>query len=118
MKLKILLVISLLLSSCALFRVAEPYKINGNYYMVGDNNCVQWRVTDFNRIDCYDSSGTPTGYRTAMSQQDMMLYINKQNQSSQSNKSNIVYCKKIGDYSGRVYQFERGYCPAGYFKSN
>ena len=113
-KLFLIVVFCVTLQACA--SSARPYKYNGGYYMVGDSSCSQFNVRTSNSINCYDSKGTPTGYRNAMTDQDMMMYTSQQSasQSSAPSFNNTVNCTKIGDISGQVYQF-KGFCPAGYF---
>jgi hypothetical protein len=51
-----------------------PNVFNGNYYMAGDKSCK--RITSINdtRVMCYDKKGQPTGYRDAMTAQDMQAW--------------------------------------------
>lgn len=77
MKLKrILLIFSvLLLASCA---QAMPNLINGRYYMAGDAECAKVSVLSSSRIMCYRKDGTPTGYRDAMTDQQLQMYMHNQ----------------------------------------
>lgn len=36
-------------------------------------------------------------------------------QYNNSGSSNVVSCKKLGDLSGQVYQFQTAFCPYGYY---
>lgn len=61
-----------LLGGCA--TSASPRYVNGNYYMVGDASCVRGRMLSETRIMCADKHGNDTGYRDAMSPQQMQMY--------------------------------------------
>lgn len=61
----------LILSGCA---IKSPRAINGKYYMAGDSNCRRYRVISDDRIMCLNSDGQETGYRNAMSDQELEMY--------------------------------------------
>lgn len=61
------------LTGCA--SVAEPNLRNGHYFMAGDKNCKQGRNVSDTRIMCYNNKLQFTGYRDAMTQQDMQMYL-------------------------------------------
>ena len=107
----------LLISGCA--TTAMPNYVNGNYYMGGDAACARYRVLSDTRIMCMDKNGTDTGYRDAMTPEQMQMY-NMQQQQMQSQaapqiKQQTVSCKKWGDFSGQIYQFASSICPVGYY---
>lgn len=80
-KILIPLLAIVVLSGCA--SSASPQKAyhDGNYYLTGDNNCSKWRPLSQGRIMCYKSDGvTQTGYRTAMTQADMQMYMYQRQQ--------------------------------------
>ena len=54
--------------------VATPRYINGGYYMAGDSSCVAYRPLSASSIMCVDTEGKDTGYRTAMTNQDLQMY--------------------------------------------
>lgn len=62
------------LSSCA---TAQPNFLNGNYYMSGDDDCVSARQVRDKTIMCFDSSDRPTGHRTAMTDQQLRMYMHQ-----------------------------------------
>ncbi len=70
---KVLIALSaLIISGCA--STAMPNFYNGNYYMAGDPSCVRMRPLSSTRIMCVDKSGANTGYRDAMTSQQMQMY--------------------------------------------
>lgn len=65
-------VAAVILTGCA--SSAAPRYIDGNYYMVGDANCRTGMAVSPTMIMCGDKSGAQTGYRNAMTAQDMQMY--------------------------------------------
>lgn len=61
----------LILSGCG---GASPRALNGKYYMAGDSNCVRYRIISDSRVMCMDADGRETGYRNAMSDQELQMY--------------------------------------------
>lgn len=53
---------------------AAPYYMNGNYYMVGDVSCINARTLSPTRIMCVDKDGNNTGYRDAMTSEQIQMY--------------------------------------------
>lgn len=84
---------SLALSGCA--GMAEPNLRQGHYFMAGDKNCKQGKNVSETRIMCFDNKRRFTGYRDAMTEQDMQLYlagrIQDQIASAQFNQSMQQY---------------------------
>lgn len=70
------LALVVLLSSCA-----APSFYNGKYYMAGDLDCQSMKQVDDNRVTCYDSEKNETGYRTAMTDQQLQMYMHQQSMS-------------------------------------
>jgi len=68
----VVLVAALVLAGCA--TSAAPRYVNGNYYMVGDASCVRGRMLSPTRIMCADKHGSETGYRDAMTTEQMQMY--------------------------------------------
>ncbi|MDD7970777.1 hypothetical protein [Roseinatronobacter alkalisoli] len=66
------------LAGCAGGMAAAPNFLNGNYYMAGDETCVQIQQIAPDRVMCHDKTGQATGYRQAMSMQQMQMYIHHQ----------------------------------------
>lgn len=58
--------------------------------MAGDSNCVQMRQLSSTRIMCIDKNGQSTGYREAMTSEQMQMYrmqmLNEQAQMEQLNR--------------------------------
>jgi hypothetical protein len=78
------LIATFVLSGCA---SAMPNAINGKYYMAGDSNCKRYRQILDDRIMCIDSDGRDTGYRDAMSDQELQMYHYKQVEESAAQES-------------------------------
>ena len=79
---KITILISLLgillgLSSCGV--TPGPRYFNGNYYWI-DSNCVGVRPLTATSIECRNSDKEETGYRNAMTNQEMQAYKYQQQQ--------------------------------------
>lgn len=53
---------------------AAPNLIDGQYYMAGDSNCARYNRLSTSRINCADKNGNSTGYRDAMSDQELYMY--------------------------------------------
>lgn len=72
-------------------RTATPNNIAGKFYMAGDSNCVRYRQLSSTRILCIDTNGAETGYRDAMTDQELQMYMHNrtiaQQQSAQLNQS-------------------------------
>ncbi|HEX8595921.1 MAG TPA: hypothetical protein VF682_21980 [Pseudomonas sp.] len=77
----VLAVVFVVIGGCA--SEAAPNYYNGGYYMAGDPSCVQMSPLTASRIKCYDSDGVVTGYREAMSSQDIQMYQYGQAQQTQ-----------------------------------
>lgn len=72
----------LMIAGCA--STPEPNFFNGKPYMAGDSDCVKIRALSDTRIMCVDKKGKDTGYRDAMTPEEMQLYyFNKLNQQIQ-----------------------------------
>jgi hypothetical protein len=81
LKVSVLAVTCAVMSGCA--GEAAPNYFNGGYYMAGDSNCTRMSVLGASRIMCYDSDGNATGYRDAMSSQQLQMYQYNQSQQTQ-----------------------------------
>ena len=95
-----LIFISTLVAGCA--GSAQPYFYEGRYYMAGDSNCTRWNWLSSTRIMCSDSDGNQTGYRDAMTNQQLEMYRHNQTMRSNSynnnnnNNSGPTWCNRIG----------------------
>ena len=74
--------VALIINGCA--GSAMPNAVNGKFYMMGDSNCVRYRVIDSNRVMCYNSNGQEMGYRRAMTNQELQQWRFNQSQSNAS----------------------------------
>lgn len=83
-ELKALIVLSTIacLGGCA---SAQPNFNYGHYYMTGDSECAYTQQRTENTIHCYNSDKEPTGYRVAMTDQQMSMYMHKQSMTQQAN---------------------------------
>ena len=88
MKKALLGALSILLAGCTTY--AAPNFINGQYYMAGDSSGERYQVISASRIMCMDSSGNQSGYREAMTSQQLQMYqyqqVNQQLQMQQLNQ--------------------------------
>jgi len=64
------------LTGCA--SAARPFSLNGNYFLAGDKNCARYRELSSNSIMCLDKHGKEIGYRNAMTNQDLQMYMQQQ----------------------------------------
>jgi hypothetical protein len=74
----------LVLSGCS--RSASPQFLRGNYYMTGDSNCRLSRHRTDDSITCYDSDDNKTGYRNAMTDQQLEMYRYEKQETRQAIK--------------------------------
>ena len=72
MKHALIALFALIISGCA--STAMPNFYNGNYYMAGDPSCVQMKALSSTRIMCADKKGADTGYRDAMTYDQLLMY--------------------------------------------
>lgn len=79
----------LILTGCA--STAMPNNIAGKFYMAGDSNCVRYRQLTNSRIMCIDENGREVGYRDAMTDQELQMYMHnrtiEQQKSAESSRS-------------------------------
>ena len=89
MRYMLIIFFGFIVSGCA--TSPAPNLFNGNYYMVGDSNCVQGRSVTSTRIMCIDKNGKETGYRDAMTREQIQMYqyqaAQRQMQMEQLNQS-------------------------------
>ena len=95
---KIVLIIGILvLNGCAMS--AKPMRAtDGNYYMVGDSNCNgNQTYVQYNRAYCYDRSGNYTGFRDALTAQDIQMYQYQKMREQQNIKAAINSLNDLGE---------------------
>lgn len=80
-----LLGILLSLSGCS---TAGPQFVHGNYYWAGDSDCRSANQRTDTSITCYNSDGEETGYRNAMTDQQLQMYRHNQQMSQQQSIAN------------------------------
>lgn len=92
---KIIIILScfFILNACASSPSPQRSQYDGNYYITGGTDCERWRQISNGTIMCYKSDGeTATGYRSAMTQQDMQMYMyqKQQEQIAMQNLQNTM----------------------------
>jgi hypothetical protein len=80
MKKFIIVWLTIFLCGCA---SAMPNLVNGKYYMGGDSSCSRYRALSESRIMCIDKDGNETGYRDAMTDQQLQMYQHNQQMEQQ-----------------------------------
>jgi len=72
---------------------AQPNFFNGRYYMVGDRSCAQFNEVAGAQISCFDKDLNHTGYREAMTGEELLAYqimLQRQQSSSQASYEPMV----------------------------
>ncbi|HCM9545913.1 TPA: hypothetical protein N5O22_003014 [Enterobacter hormaechei subsp. xiangfangensis] len=87
---KTLVLLAMVCSLSGCTKQAVPNYYNGNYYMAGDESCTYIKEIGYGRVMCSNDDGIETGYRDAMTQEQMQMYqsmqINQQIQMAQLNQ--------------------------------
>ena len=85
-----------LFTNCSTKPKTQPF--NGKYYMLEDSNCRSFKSMKNDRVMCYDAHGKPTGWRKALSNQELQMYMHEENMeklnSINSNINNSMYYRK------------------------
>lgn len=76
--LPLLALVPLLAACSAPTRYAAPFFYNGSYYMAGDDVCRNILEVQQGRVVCRDANGQATGYRDAMTDQQLQMYQHNQ----------------------------------------
>jgi len=71
---------------------ASPQFLRGHYYMTGDSNCRSSSERTDTSINCYNSDDENTGYRDAMTDQQLQMYNNEREQLIQPIKTTNTNC--------------------------
>ncbi|WP_413479704.1 hypothetical protein [Vibrio hibernica] len=82
MKIISLMSVIVMLTGCA---SAMPNFYNGKYYMAGDSSCQRVRQYTEDKIMCIDGDGKETGWRQAMTDQQLQMWQHNQQQNSTTN---------------------------------
>ena len=88
LKMFLTVVVVSMLSSCS--HSASPQFIRGNYYMTGDSSCRFSRPRTDTSINCYNSDDEPTGYRNAMTDQELSMYQHRQTMNAMQAQTNAT----------------------------
>lgn len=91
---KLVLFLMVVLTGCA--SVASPSLLDNNYYMMGDSSCVRARFISDTRIMCIQNDGTETGYRDAMTPQELQMYQVRMIQQQQSMQELTQSMQQLG----------------------
>ncbi len=90
MKIILVIILATLLAGCA--GSARPNFYRGHYYMSGDSNCRYSSERTDTSINCFNSDKEPTGYRDAMTDQELQMYQHNQQMEQQQNKTTNTNC--------------------------
>jgi hypothetical protein len=92
MKIISILIFVILISGCA--GGAMPNFYNGKYYLAGDSNCRFMRQLEANRIMCQDASRKDVGYRDAMTDQQLQMYMHQQSMDQANSAMYLQYMQQ------------------------
>lgn len=95
MKRLFILFASLSISGCSGSSPA-PYFLAGQYYLAGDKDCKSLNEDSPNRVVCYDKKGNLTGYRYAMTPQEMQFWLQQAAASSAQTQQLIGQMQQLG----------------------
>lgn len=102
---------TLLIAGCASDPALNYYR--GNYYMVGDPDCVQMREVSSGRVMCMDKNGNETGLRRALSEYDLQQYqanrVNQQVQMQQLSQQLQQMSQSFANSSQQMLQQSQQY---------
>ena len=76
MKITVVLLSLMLLTGCA--SAPAPNFFNGQYYMAGDASCESVRALSDTRVMCIDKDGKDTGYRDAITAEQITMWGQQQ----------------------------------------
>lgn len=62
---------------------AAPFYYSGKYYMAGDESCARVSQASASRVVCMTAEGQATGYRDAMTDQQLQMYQHNQMMAQQ-----------------------------------
>lgn len=93
-----LLGLAILLGGCV--SSATPNFINGKYYMGGDPNCARYRIISSDRIMCANKNDEETGYRDAMTDQQLQIYMHERQQQDRLLQYQPTHTNCYKTYSG------------------
>jgi hypothetical protein len=116
------------LSGCSSTPSANMTSVGGKFYMVGDPNCAYYKQRDENSILCTDKDKQITGYRNALTDQEIQYRMHREKIDAEAtnsmlnfgknfgSSSNTVNCVRIGSYgfNREVKTFNGMVCPFGY----
>lgn len=100
MRLLILVASTLAVSGCV--GGPAPNFYNGRYYLAGDRSCRTMQAVSESRIHCRDKNGNLTGYRDALTDQQLQMWrfqaANQAAQLQQINESSRRFMQQAQQY--------------------
>lgn len=76
-----------------------PNFYNGKYYMAGDDNCKFMRQIEPDKVMCQNSSHRDTGYRIAMTDQQLQMYMHQQSLDQANAAMTAAIISSSGNHS-------------------
>lgn len=75
---KRIMILALAASVAACATGPSPQLVNGRYYMMGDAGCARYTIMSSTRIMCYDKNGAKQGWKDAIPNETMQVYVQQQ----------------------------------------
>ena len=75
---------------------AGPVSFNGQHYMAGDSTCARITSLTPSRVMCHDSDGNETGWRDAMTPQDIENYFRQRQMQDQEMQNLNQSIQQVG----------------------
>ena len=98
-KIGMLVLFSTLIAGCS---TPGPQLLRGSYYWTGDSSCESSSYRTDTSINCYNSGEEATGYRNAMTNQEMQAYKYEQQRKQQE------FSQALKQFSEGLKQFSEG----------
>jgi len=103
------------LSGCSSTPSAKMTSVGGKFYMVGDSNCAYYKQRDENSILCANQNKQTTGYRNALSDQELQYKMHRerieQAESEKFNRSLSNLNRQINENSRSLDQLNNSIQP-------
>ncbi|MEW9838097.1 hypothetical protein [Mesorhizobium marinum] len=89
-------------------KTASPHFIDGHYYMGGDSNCIRYEKIGPTQIMCATKDHKLTGYRNAMTDQELAMYQHQQVQQQIAHQQAMADIdagnQQLAANTARIYQ--------------
>ncbi|HKK96815.1 MAG TPA: hypothetical protein VJ928_01450 [Marivita sp.] len=96
-------------------QMAAPFHFAGKYYMAGDEACSHITQISESRVLCKSSGGKPTGYRDAMTTQQLGMYqhnqLMAQQRQAQASAERAALIQQMKQVSYSLQQSSPRYTP-------